>query len=59
MVLGAVFVTAALQWSGATLTSDPSALAHVEIGPFGGTLEQAKAADSEGRAITLANARAC
>ncbi len=56
MVLAAVFVTAALQWSGATLTGDPAALARVEIGPFGGTLQRATAADSEGRVIRLANA---
>ena len=56
VVLAAGFVTAVLQWSGATLTSDPAALAHVEIAPLGGTLQQATAHDSEGRAIKLVTA---
>jgi hypothetical protein len=55
LVLAALFATAVLEWSGATLSGDPSALARVEIQPFGGVLQKATAADSEGRAIALAN----
>lgn len=55
-ILAAAFVTAVLEWSGATLAGDASALASVEIQPFGGTLQQTTAADPNGRAIRLANA---
>ena len=56
LVLAAGFVAVVFNWSGATLTRDPSALARVEIAPFGGTLQRATAADSEGRPVPLANA---
>jgi hypothetical protein len=52
----ALGVTAVLEWSGAALAKDPSALARVDIQAFGGTLQRTSAADSEGRAIALANA---
>jgi hypothetical protein len=55
IAVAALAVTAVLEWSGATLAKDPSALARIDIQAFGGTLERATAADSEGRAIALTN----
>jgi hypothetical protein len=47
------FVAAVLEWSGATLVADPSALARVEVQPFGGALVRARAFGPDGRAIAL------
>jgi hypothetical protein len=41
-------------WSGATLSSDPSALAKVNLQPFAGTLARAEAFGPDGRSIPLA-----
>jgi peptidoglycan hydrolase-like protein with peptidoglycan-binding domain len=41
-------------WSGATLSSDPTALAKVELQPFAGTLVGAKAFGPDGRSIPVA-----
>lgn len=50
----AAFAAAVFVWSGASLVTDPAALARVEVQPFGGTLERAKAFGPDGRAIPLA-----
>ncbi|MGZ4363663.1 MAG: L,D-transpeptidase family protein [Gaiellaceae bacterium] len=42
-----------LAWSGATLTADPSALAKVEVQPFGGRLVSARAFGADRRTIGL------
>jgi L,D-transpeptidase-like protein len=47
-------VAAVLEWSGATLAADAAALARVDVQPFGGTLEQARAFGPDGREIPLA-----
>ena len=60
LVLGAVVlavaavVAAVFAWSGIRLASDPTALARVDVQPFGGTLEQVRAFGPDGRAIPLA-----
>jgi hypothetical protein len=41
-------------WSGATLSSDPTALAKVELQPFAGTLVRADAFGPDGRSIPVA-----
>ncbi len=46
-------VAGALEWSGATLTADATALARVDVQPFGGTLERARAVGPDGRRIPL------
>jgi peptidoglycan hydrolase-like protein with peptidoglycan-binding domain len=46
-------VAAVFVWSGITLGDDPSALAHVEVQPFGGTLERVRAFGPDGRRIPL------
>jgi lipoprotein-anchoring transpeptidase ErfK/SrfK len=46
-------VAAVLLWSGATLATDPSALARVDLQPFAGKLEQASATGSGGRTVSL------
>src|SRR5207247_839094 len=46
-------VTAVLAWSGATLAADATALARVEVQPFGGTLVRARAVAPDGRTIPL------
>jgi hypothetical protein len=46
-------VAAVVAWSGITLADDPTALAHVEVQPFGGTLEQVRAFGPDGRRIPL------
>jgi hypothetical protein len=51
-VLG--LVTAVLEWSGASLAGDATALARVSVQPFGGTLVRASAFGAGGRAIPLA-----
>ena len=41
-------------WSGATLSTDPSALARVKLQPFAGTLTRAEAFGPDGRSIPVA-----
>jgi peptidoglycan hydrolase-like protein with peptidoglycan-binding domain len=48
-----VLVAALLTWSGATLIADSVALARVEVQPFGGRLESARAFGPGGRRIPL------
>ncbi len=45
---------AVLTLSGVTLASDPSALAHVSVQPFGGTIEHVQAFGPSGHRLTLA-----
>ncbi|HEX4734775.1 MAG TPA: L,D-transpeptidase [Thermoleophilaceae bacterium] len=62
-VLGAVLALLALAvvavavavvaWSGASLRTDPSALARIELQPFSGKLVSATASAPDGRAVTL------
>ena len=47
-------VAAVLAWSGVRLTADPTALARVDVQPFGGTLERVRAFGPDGRRIPLA-----
>jgi hypothetical protein len=47
-------VAAVLAWSGVTLSEDATALARVDVQPFGGTLERVRAFGPEGRGIPLA-----
>ena len=47
-------VAGALAWSGASLTSDPVALARVTVQPFGGKLESTQAFGPDGKPIPLA-----
>jgi lipoprotein-anchoring transpeptidase ErfK/SrfK len=54
LALAAVAVAAAVVlWSGATLKTDPSALARIELQPFAGKLVSATASGPDGRAVTL------
>jgi hypothetical protein len=59
VALGAVvaaavaFFGAVVEWSGATLAGDGSALARVEVQTFGGKLESARAVDPQGHAIKV------
>ena len=46
-------VAGVLEWPGATLTADATALARVDVQPFGGTLERARAFGPDGRRIPL------
>jgi hypothetical protein len=46
-------VAAVLGWSGVTLAADATALARVEVQPFGGTLERVRAFGPNGRRIPL------
>ena len=46
-------VAAVLVWSGVTLADDATALARVEVQPFGGTLERVRAFGPDGRTIPL------
>jgi lipoprotein-anchoring transpeptidase ErfK/SrfK len=48
-----VVVVAVLVWSGATLGTDATALAHVNLQPLAGSLEQASAFGSDGKTIPL------
>ncbi|MCL2769447.1 MAG: L,D-transpeptidase family protein [Solirubrobacterales bacterium] len=48
-----LFVLAVVVWSGASLSSDGTALAQVGIQPFGGTLERVRAFGPHQRAIPL------
>jgi len=47
-------LAAVLAWSGATLAADATALARVDVQPFGGTLERTRAFGPDGRRIPLA-----
>ena len=51
VVVAAVVVV--LVWSGVSLTSDATALAHVGVQPFGGSIEHVQAFGADGRAIAL------
>src|SRR5579862_143594 len=53
LVLAAVILLATL-WSGATLSSDATALARVDLQPFAGHLVSARATTANGRPIPLA-----
>jgi peptidoglycan hydrolase-like protein with peptidoglycan-binding domain len=53
LVIAALIVIVTV-WSGATLSSDPTALAKVELQPFAGTLVGAKAFGPDGRSIPVA-----
>ncbi len=46
-------VAAVLAWSGAKLVADATALARVDVEPFGGTLVSARASGPDGRMIPL------
>ena len=52
MIAGLIVIVTV--WSGATLSSDPTALAKVELQPFAGTLVGAKAFGPDGRSIPVA-----
>jgi hypothetical protein len=52
-VIVVVFVVAVAVWSGATLQTDPTALARVSLQPLAGSLEQASATGRDGKAIPL------
>ncbi|MDP9232130.1 MAG: L,D-transpeptidase [Actinomycetota bacterium] len=47
-------IAAVLAWSGVRLADDPTALARVDVQPFGGTLERVRAFGPGGRRIPLA-----
>jgi peptidoglycan hydrolase-like protein with peptidoglycan-binding domain len=47
-------VAGALLWSGITLSDDATALARVQVQPFGGTLQRVRASGADGRRIPLA-----
>ena len=47
------FVVAVAVWSGATLQTDATALAHVNLQPLAGSLEQATAVGRDGKSIPL------
>jgi hypothetical protein len=49
-----VLAVAVLAFSGVTLASDPTALAHVTVQPLGGTIERVRAYGSDGRRVPLA-----
>src|SRR5205814_763850 len=49
LVVVVALVAAVFEWSGATLASDPAALAHVDLQPFAGKLESATATGPGGR----------
>jgi hypothetical protein len=48
-----LFVLAVAVWSGATLQTDPTALAHVNLQPLAGSLEQASAFGRDGKRIPV------
>jgi peptidoglycan hydrolase-like protein with peptidoglycan-binding domain len=52
-LLVVVFVVAVALWSGATLATDPTALAQVHLQPLAGSLEQASAFGADGKSIPL------
>jgi hypothetical protein len=54
IVLLGGFAAAVWQWSGASLTSDPSALARVTVQAFGGSVAAVSAVAPDGRRIPLA-----
>ncbi len=49
----ALLVTAVVEWSGASLTSDPVALAHLKSQPLAGSIESAHAFGANGKGIPL------
>ncbi len=56
VVVVALAAAAAVAWSGATLSTDPVALARVSLEPLAGTLVSATARGPDGRAIPLRRA---
>jgi hypothetical protein len=54
LIVVGLFLTAVYEWSGASLAGDPAALARVQVEPFGGRLQAAKALGPGGRPIPLA-----
>src|SRR3954454_23219599 len=52
-VLAVVVAAAVALWSGATLKSDPVALARIELQPFAGKLVSATAAGPDGKPVAL------
>jgi hypothetical protein len=54
LVLVAAAAAVVLLWSGASLTSDTTALARVSVQPFGGSIERVEASGPGGRHIPLA-----
>ena len=53
VALVAAVAAAVVAWSGATLKTDPAALARIELQPFAGKLVSATATGPDGRAIPL------
>jgi peptidoglycan hydrolase-like protein with peptidoglycan-binding domain len=49
-----VLAVAAVAWSGVTVAGDPTALAHVTVQPFGGTIEHVEAFGPGGRRLPVA-----
>jgi hypothetical protein len=54
LVVVVAAVAVVLLWSGASLTGDATALAHVSVQPFGGSIERVEAFAPGGRHIPLA-----
>jgi hypothetical protein len=54
LVVILALIVALLQFSGATLTSDATALARVTVGPLGGTIEHIQALGPAGRPVPMA-----
>jgi len=52
-ILVAAAAAAVLEWSGASLSGDPTALAHLKAQPLAGSIESAKAFGPDGRPIPL------
>jgi lipoprotein-anchoring transpeptidase ErfK/SrfK len=53
MLIVVALATAVVLWSGASLATDPSALARIELQPFAGKLVSATASGPDGRAVAL------
>jgi hypothetical protein len=54
LALVVVFAVVVLLWSGVTLAGDPTALAHVSVQPFGGSIEHVEAFGPNGHSIPIA-----
>jgi hypothetical protein len=54
VIAATALFAAVVEWSGAKLDGDPSALARIQVETFGGVLESARAVDPNGRAISVA-----
>jgi peptidoglycan hydrolase-like protein with peptidoglycan-binding domain len=53
-ILVAAAAAAVLEWSGASLTGDPTALAHLKAQPLAGSIQSARAFGPDGKEIPLA-----